>query len=250
MGIIGKLVGGFIGFAFGGPLGAVAGAVFGHTFVDSNQAGNVQVSNLSYSESSQITFFVATFSMLAKLARADGQVSRAELDSIRQFMTYDLNLSPESQNVAMNIFNTATQSPESFENFASQFYGQFHVQPQMLELMMDIMLRVSVSDGSINPTEERMIQSAAAIFGFNSAQYARMRSRYAKDVNKYYAVLGCTSNDSDEQIKKQYRKLVSEYHPDKIISKGLPDEFVKFANDKFNEIQEAYETIKKERRIN
>jgi DnaJ like chaperone protein len=68
-------------------------------------------------------------------------------------------------------------------------------------------------------------------------------------VNKYYAVLGCTSGDTNEQIKKQYRKLVSEYHPDKIISKGLPDEFIKFANDKFNEIQEAYEAVKKERGI-
>ena len=69
-------------------------------------------------------------------------------------------------------------------------------------------------------------------------------------MNKYYAALGCTQSDTDEQIKKQYRKLVSEYHPDKIIAKGLPDEFIKFANDKFNEIQEAYEAVKKERGIN
>jgi len=247
MGIIGKLVGGALGFALGGPIGAIAGAVFGHAF--DKPADSSPEMRLSYGESSQITFFVATFSMLGKLARTDGQVSREEMDAVRQFMTYDLNLSPESQQVAANIFMTAQESPESFESFASQFYGQFHVQPQMLELMMDILLRVSVSDGGLKPSEERLIQSAASIFGFSSPQYAAMRSRYASDVNKYYAVLGCTSGDTNEQIKKQYRKLVSEYHPDKIISKGLPDEFIKFANDKFNEIQEAYEAVKKERGI-
>ncbi len=248
MSIIGKLVGGAIGFALGGPIGAIAGAVFGHAF-DNKPTDSPPVMNLSYGESSQITFFVATFSMLGKLARTDGQVSRAEMDAVRQFMTYHLNLSQENQQVAINIFHTAQESPESFESFASQFYGQFHVQPQMLELMMDILLRVSVSDGGIKPSEERLIQSAASIFGFSSAKYAGMRSRYAQDVNKYYAVLGCTQSDTDEQIKKQYRKLVSEYHPDKIIAKGLPDEFIKFANDKFNDIQEAYEAVKKERGI-
>jgi DnaJ like chaperone protein len=248
MSIIGKLVGGAIGFALGGPIGAIAGAVFGHTF-DNKPADSVPTMNLSYGESSQITFFVAAFSMLGKLARTDGQISRAEMETVRQFMTYDLNLSPESQQVAINIFHKAQESPESFESFASQFYGQFHVQPQMLELMMDILLRVSVSDGGINSSEERLIQSAASIFGFSSAQYAGIRSRYALEANKYYAVLGCTHSDTDEQIKKQYRKLVSEYHPDKIIAKGLPDEFIKFANDKFNEIQEAYEAVKKERGI-
>ena len=81
-------------------------------------------------------------------------------------------------------------------------------------------------------------------------EYSKFKSRYVKDFEKYYAILGCSTNDSDGQIKKQYRKLVSEYHPDKIASKGLPEEFTKFANDKFREIQGAYEVIKKEKRIN
>jgi DnaJ like chaperone protein len=62
-------------------------------------------------------------------------------------------------------------------------------------------------------------------------------------------VLGVQPTDPDDVIKQQYRKLVQDYHPDKIISKGLPEEFVKFANDKFREIQQAYDTIRKERGI-
>ena len=80
-------------------------------------------------------------------------------------------------------------------------------------------------------------------------KYNKLKSKYIQDFEKYYAILGCNSNDSNEHIKKQYRKLVSDYHPDKIASKGLPEEFTKFANNKFREIQEAYETIKKERNI-
>lgn len=250
MSIIGKLVGGALGYiAFAGhPFGAIIGAVIGHQFDKKIGEGGTHATHLSHVESSQITFFVATFSMLGKLARTDGQVSRAEMDAVRQFMVYDLNLSPESQQVAISIFQKAQESPESFESFASQFYGQFHIQPQMLELMIDILLRVSVADGVIHPSEEKLIQSAATIFGFSSAQYAAIRSRHVRnDVHKFYAVLGCTPEDTDEQIKRQYRKLASEYHPDKIIGKGLPDEFVKFANDKFKEIQEAYEAVKKER---
>ncbi|MGD9971559.1 MAG: TerB family tellurite resistance protein [Desulfatirhabdiaceae bacterium] len=250
MGIMGKVIGGALGFALGGPLGAILGATFGHAYDASNpESGNQTLSPLSYEESSQFTFFVATFSMLAKLARVDGQVSRAEVDSVRHFMSHDLNLAPDSQQIALNIFHTALNSPQTFEDFASQFYGQFHSQPQMLELMMDILFRVSLSDAALNAYEENMLQSAARIFGFAGARYQQIKSKYVRDVDKYYTILGCTRSDSIDTIKKQYRKLASDYHPDKIIAKGLPEEFVKFANDKFKEIQEAYDAIKKEKGI-
>ena len=119
----------------------------------------------------------------------------------------------------------------------------------MLDLMIDILLRVSVADGKLSPSEEKLILSAVRIFNFNDEKYIKLKSKYIQDFEKYYSILGCNSNDSNEHIKKQYRKLVSDYHPDKIASKGLPDEFTKFANNKFREIQEAYEVVKKERSI-
>lgn len=253
MSIIGKVVGGTIGFALLGPLGAIAGAAFGHAFDKSDEkyleGGNAGSPGVSAGEQAQFMFFVAAFSMLAKLARADGRVSKEEIDSIEKFMLYDLNLDPQGRQVAMNIFQTAVQSPETFENFALQFYGQFSGQPQMLDLMVDIMLRVSLADGSMSPGEEKLILSAVHIFNFSEEHYRQIRSRYFKDVDKYYAILGCSPGDPDDQIKKEYRKRVSEYHPDKIASKGLPEEFTKFAAEKFREIQEAYEKIKKERGI-
>jgi DnaJ like chaperone protein len=119
----------------------------------------------------------------------------------------------------------------------------------MLDLMIDILLRVSVADGTLSQSEEKLILSAVRIFNFSDEKYNKLKSRYIKDFEKYYAILECNRNDSNEHIKKQFRKLVSDYHPDKIASKGLPEEFTKFANDKFREIKEAYEVIKKEKGI-
>ena len=251
MGLIGKIVGGTIGFAIGGPLGAIAGVAIGHAY-DIGSGMDVagrQPMQLSSGEASQFTFFVAAFSMLAKLAKADGTISKAEIDSVELFMDRDLNLNPQSRRLAVNIFNAAVQSDESFDGFARQFYNQFRYEPQILELMIDIMLRVSVADGVVSPSEEKLILTAVKIFNFSDGQYQKIRSKYLKEVNKYYAVLGCNPDDPFEKIKKQYRKLVFEYHPDKVASKGLPEEFTKFAADKFREIQQAYEYVKKERNI-
>jgi DnaJ like chaperone protein len=248
MGWLGKIVGGTIGFALGGPLGAIFGAVFGHTFdTGSGHSYTDQRSRLSYNEQSQLTFFMATFSMLAKLAKVDGNISREEMHSIENFMGQDLMLDPEGKRIAMKIFHSAIDSRATFQDFAAQFYNQFQQQPQLLELMMDVLLRVSVADGTLSDSEERLILSAARIFNFGEQKYRELKSRYAKDFGKYYAILGIDRSDSDEQVKKQYRKLVKEYHPDKIASKGLPEEFTKFAHDKFREIQGAYDAIKQER---
>lgn len=250
MSILGKVVGGTIGFALGGPLGAIAGAAFGHAFdVSEHQylEDGRPTGRLSTGENAQFTFFVATFSMLAKLARADGRVTPEELASIEKFMLYDLNLNPQSRQVAMNIFHTAAQSPQRFEDFANQFYVHFRGQPQLLDMMIDIMLRVAMADGSLSENEERLILAAARIFQFSDTQYAQIRSRYVSETEKDYAILDCKPTDSDEVIKRQYRKKVSEFHPDKIAGKGLPDEFIQFASDKFREIQEAYDEIKRAR---
>jgi DnaJ like chaperone protein len=188
--------------------------------------------------------------MLAKLVRVDGHVSKQEIDSIENFMERDLNLTPESRGVAVNIFKTAMDSPQTFQDFATQFYSQFHNQPQLLVFMTDILFRVAVSDGHLSEAEERLILNAAGIFHLGQTEYRTLKSRYIDDVDKYYGILGSQEGDSDEQIKKQYRKLVREYHPDTIASKGLPEEFVRFAHDKFREIQEAYEAVKKKRGFN
>jgi len=252
---LGKMIGGTIGFALGGPLGAVAGAAFGHTFVDKKEDRYLlsrpgsEEETLSSNEEAQLVFFTAVFSMLAKLCKSDGRISDKEISAIEIFMKRDLQLDLNSQSTAINIFRQALNSQESFEDFAIQFYSIFRTQPNIIDLMIDILLRVSTADGQISNEEETILLSATRIFNYSESDYERLKSRYVKKTNKYYAVLKCDETASDEEIKKQYRKLATEYHPDKIEAKGLPEEFIKFANDKFSEIQEAYDIIKKERGI-
>ena len=250
MGVLGKIVGGTLGFAIGGPLGAIAGAAFGHAFDVNNHPAQIENHRtISAVDTDQFTFFVATFSMLAKMAKSDGPVTQAEIESVGRFMVQDLRLDPDSQRIGMNIFHTALQAPESFGDFARQFRARFHHRAELLDLMLDILLRVAVADGRILPAEDALIQEAAAIFGLSPEQLRRLRARYQKDVDRYYAILGVDPNESNEAIKHQYRQKVSEYHPDKIAGKGLPEEFTRFAEEKFREIQEAYEAICRERGI-
>ena len=187
--------------------------------------------------------------MLAKLAKVDGHISPEEIRTIEEFMARDLNLNPESKRFAAQILETAIESPMSFQDFAGQFYQHFQQQPQLLDLMIDVLFRLSVADGSLSASEENLIRSAAGIFNFGEQKYKELRSRYAPDFERYYAILETDSTATDEEIKQQYRKLVKEYHPDMVASKGLPEEFTQFAHDKFREIQEAYDAVKKERGI-
>lgn len=258
MGWLGKVVGGTLGFAIGGPLGAILGATFGHGFDKKDalylegkggRSGYAGIGGTS-EEARQMTFFVAAFSMLAKLSKADGKITESEIRSIEEFMKRDLHLNSESRKVAIDIFRAATNSNETFESFALQFHDAFRGQPQILEVMVDILLRVAASDGTVNPEEERLIRSAVRIFGFSETAYQSIRARYIRNDDGAYSVLSLSVSATDDEVKKQYRKLVREYHPDTIASKGLPEEFTKFAEEKFREIQDAYDTIKKARGMN
>ncbi|WP_319525449.1 TerB family tellurite resistance protein [uncultured Desulfosarcina sp.] len=250
MGWMGKLVGGTIGFALGGPLGAIFGAAFGHAFDSGTELElSREGQRLSRVEQNQLTFFVAAFSMLAKLARADGRVTPEEIDSIEDFMEKDLRLNTDSRHAAVNIFRTALNAPGTFDDFARQFYEEFHGQPQMIEVMIEVLLRVAVSDGRLSAEEEELIMVAVNTFHFSSVRYSQLKSKYVKTADKAYAVLGCSPDADNDQVKRCYRQRVQEYHPDKIAAKGLPDEFTRFAQDKFREIQEAWEEVKAERGI-
>ncbi len=279
--IYGNLIGGLIGFIFGYLIGriplAIIGAIIGSSLLGRGFMqfrGRSGYNSRATGTGADNIFFVSLFSMLGKIAKADGVVSDSEMETVKQFMVRDLNLDPQLQSQALLIFNRSLTSPESFEQYAQQFYISFRNRPQFIELMLDSLLRVAYSDNIIHPAEKHLLESAVRIFQVNSYTFESIRNRYANggkrnysggssyqssgnsagsgstgvsDLN--YSILGCTRNSPDSDVKKAYRKKVSEFHPDKIAAKGLPQEFTKFANDKFREIQEAYENIKKERKF-
>lgn len=278
-GVLGGVVGFFLGSMVGGPLFGIIGAVIGSSL---GRGLNVTQARSGFgtrggTSGSDNLFFVSLFSMLGKMAKADGMVSDSEMNAIKQFMVKDLNLDPQLQSQGMLIFNNSLSSPESFEQYAQQFYMRFRNRPQFIELMLDALIRVAYADSKLHPAEQHLLESAVRIFRVTSYTFESIKNRYASGgtssggsssygnsrssgsrggsygpsggggTDSHYSVLGCTSSSSDAEVKKAYRKKVSEFHPDKIAAKGLPEEFSKFANDKFREIQEAYEEIKKVR---
>ena len=117
--------------------------------------------------------------------------------------------------------------------------------------MMDIFFRIAMADGTMSKEEERLIDYAARVFGIPSYILESLRKKYGvgTGLEKSYATLGLSSNASEAEIKKAYRKLIMEFHPDAVAARGMAEEFKDYATKKFRETQEAYETICKERNI-
>lgn len=254
MGWIGKFIGAAIGFVWGGPIGALIGAAVGHQFDRSDTSFTWHTSSTddwnewqNTRNEANIAFFVSVFSMLARMAKADGRVSQAEIESVETFMKNQLHLDIQGRNFAINIFRSAINSPEPFDNFVRQFYYRFRHDPELLEMIVDILLRVGYADGDITDAEEELAYTAARIFGISSSSFEYIKSRYARFAKRSYSVLGVDESATDAEIKSRYRKLVHEYHPDKLAAKGVPEEFGRYSRDRFEEIQSAYEEIRKER---
>ena len=247
MGWFGKLTLGSLGFIMAGPLGAIAGAALGHQLFDrEDNRGRTQSLPFGYVEQTQAAYFVSLFSILGKIAKADGVVTREEISVVDHFLG-TLRLPEQQKQFAKNVFNEAKNSPYSIEDFASQLYQVNQGQPTILLSFMDLLFKIAAADGKLHPGEEAALNQVKNTFRISDSQFENLKSVYFKQDDKSYRVLNCTPESTDEEIKSSYKKLVKEYHPDMIISKGLPEEFMEVATKKFQEIQEAYEKVRKER---
>jgi DnaJ like chaperone protein len=246
MGWFGKLTFGTMGMLFGGPLGAIAGAALGHHLIDkkSNQI-NRQMS-FGQAEQSQAAYFVSIFSILGKLAKADGVVTRDEIAVVEGFLS-TLQIPEQEKQFARQVFREAKASPYSIDDFASQLYQINRNQPTILLSFMDLLFKLAAADGRLHPAEEAALMRIRNIFMISMQQFENLKATYFNDFDKHYKILNSTKESTNEEIKANYKSLVKDFHPDTIISKGLPEEFVQFATKRFQEIQDAYENVRKER---
>lgn len=192
-------------------------------------------------------FFDGTFSMLAKLATADGKLSDAARERINRFMVYDLRLDGTGYEYARRVFNAALSGGDTFQSHADRFYAAFAGNPGVFQLVMDMFYSVAAVDGRISEREEEMLSYAARRFGIPASVIEALRRKYGlsgKAAPSAYAVLGLDERATEAEIKKAYRRLILEYHPDTVAQKeGAGDEFKQYATRKFVEIQQAYEEI-------
>ncbi|MFC1532085.1 TerB family tellurite resistance protein [Thermodesulfobacteriota bacterium] len=247
MGWFGKLTFGTMGMLFGGPLGAIAGAALGHHLVDKREEdlGGRQQS-FQYVERSQAAYFVSIFSIMGKLAKVDGVVTRDEIGVMEKFLS-TLSIPEQEKQFARQVFNQAKDSAYSIDDFAMQLYQINQQQPTLLLSFMDLLFKLAAADGKLHFAEEAALNKIKDIFRISDQQFNNIKAVYFKDVDRYYKTLNSTPDSSNQEIKANYKKLVKDFHPDKIISKGLPEEFIQFATKRFQEIQESYEKIRQER---
>lgn len=231
MSVWGKVGGAAAGLVVGGPVGAVVGAVVGHFVID--REGDPGV-----------TFTIALVALSGKMARADGVVTDRDFDVFRRVFA----IPPDEENNVRRIFNMARQDIAGFDHYAQQIAKLLVGNPALLEDVLDGLFEIAKSDGLLHPCEARFLERVAEIFGFAPGEFRRIRaSHFAPELTDPYVILGLSYSADEDELKQTYRKLVRENHPDSLMARGVPAEFVKLANDKLAAINSAYEKIRAER---
>ena len=265
----GKIIGIFLGSIFGGPLGAVCGIVLGHLFdiglFDRFLKLMGYTRPASHKANVQQIFYTATFTIMGYLAKSDGRVSENEIRAATSIMAR-LNLSAEMKKEAVQLFNEGKQPYFNVDNALLHLKKSCWRRPSLLRTFIEIQLQMAYADGQkVSPKKYTALQYICAQLGIRGFNFRNFESRYRAQQNyqQYqhegksysprqhlqdaYKILEITSRASDAEVTKAYRRQMSKNHPDKLVSKGLPPEMIKLANEKTQQIKSSYETIKRAR---
>ena len=256
-------VGGAFGFLLGGPLGAILGASVGHQF-GKGLTGIETGEALSPGDQQrvQMAFFSATFSVMGHIAKADGHVSPEEISLANRVMK-EMALTSDMRAAAINLFQQGKQADFSLDEVLSQFYKECHRRTDLLRMFMGIQLQAAFADGTLAASEERLLLHICGQLRVSRFDYERFKiqlqaqhrfqerhsytpkTSHKTSLQDAYGVLGLTSSANKAEVKKAYRRLMNQNHPDKLVAKGLPEEMMRLAKEKTQKISKAYETIQK-----
>ena len=244
MSIWGKVLGGAAGFALGGPIGALIGGVLGHAVdrmrVDEDPDG-------APDGTKQIAFTIGVIVLGAKMAKADGVVTPDEVVAFKEVF----HVPPDEMKNVGRVFDQARKDSDGYEPYARQIGGLFKGNPAVLEDLVDGLFHIAKADNIMHPKELEFLEAIATIFGFSETEWLRIKEGHlGPDQADPYTVLGVAHDASDDDLKRLYRKLVREHHPDTLIAQGMPQEFVDVANDKLAAINSAYDRVAKQRGLN
>jgi DnaJ like chaperone protein len=258
MGWWGKLIGGAFGYMLGGPLGALLGAAVGHGF-DRGLRGAVKTA-ASDQERVQTAFFTATFAVMGHLAKVDGRVSRDEI-ALAEAVMSQMDLNAEMRRTAINLFNEGKAGDFPLDEVLDQFRRECRRRITLIQMFIEIQLQAAYADGSLHAAEERLLLRVCERLGYPVALFRRLEAMMRAEHNwrrrapggpppqgpsvaDAYALLNLESGAGQSEVKRAYRRLMSQHHPDKLVAKGLPEEMVRIANQKTQEIRKAYEVIR------
>ncbi|PWQ94960.1 co-chaperone DjlA [Leucothrix pacifica] len=264
---------GYIYYGFWGALiGFFLGAWLSNRFSRSS-AGMFGV-NPKTREQRQSGFIKTLFLLMGKLAKADGRVSEAEIAHAEAFMQ-QLGMTPEHRKEAIRLFKQGARSEFSLDETISEFKTTTGNAANLKQLLVMYLLGAALADGKIELVEQELLREIAIKLGFSEQSFNQLlmmiqaQSQFrgggyqysgggqqssaasaASSLSSAYQALGVDKDISDSALKKSYRKLMSEFHPDRLIGQGLPEDMIKVATERSKEIQAAYDLIKKSRGIN
>lgn len=251
------VIGGAVGFMIGGPLGAMLGVAFAGNFskrrAQSGFSGNFGPGN---QQRVQAAFFSGVFSVMGYISKVDGKVSKSEIILAQQVMQH-MQLSEDMIKVAKDLFNQGKQDNFNLDEVLDQFRTETHRRTHLIRMFLEIQVQAAYADGVFDKSEHNALKYIAQKLHFPLHELENLIQQFAASksgskqtsVEDAYKILGVEESHSDKEIKRAYRRLLAQHHPDKLVAKGLPEEMQKLANEKTHEIITAYEAIKKHRKI-
>ncbi len=191
-----------------------------------------------------IAFTIAVIALGAKAAKADGTVTRAEVTAFREVFY----IRPEDEEQAARVFNLARTDAAGYEVYAARIAAMFYDDPEVLFDLMEGLFHIAIADGNYNDLEDNFLSHVAEIFGLDSRQFRALRTRFVPDAEPDpYDVLGVHPDMTYEEMRRIWRQLVRESHPDQLMARGVPEEAIKMAEQRLVAINRAWEEIELER---
>ena len=257
---MGKLLAGFFGWMLGGPIGAIIGVIVGHQF---DRGLGLYLRPISREERNRVnqSFFTTLFKLSGHLAKADGHISTSEISQAEDMMRR-MGLDAHRRKDAISLFKAGAETDFSLDETLASFC---HICGHYNNLKLQIikyLVSLAIADEILDESEEQILRRIASALDFPSSIIDQIFSmigaqesfgKNAKSdsnscrIDMAYSALGIARTSSNMQVKKAYRMLISENHPDKLIGQGMPDDMIQLATERTQEIQAAYEIIVKSR---
>jgi DnaJ like chaperone protein len=209
----------------------------------------------------QAVFLETVFISMGKLAKADGHVSQEEIDHVEQFMQ-KLNMTSEHRQQAIALFRQGTDPAFDIVPTYRRFMAVCGHTKNLKDVLLAYLIVMALADGHFHPAEEALLAEIASYLGYGPAAFKRIldmvlnqshfaggQASAASALDDAYKALGVTKDSTDAEIKRAYRKLMSQYHPDKLMGQGVPEDMIAMATEQAKEIQLAHDLIKKTRNI-
>lgn len=255
-----KFIGFIAGFYFYDFFGAFFGLLVG-SFLDRIRIYGTGAINPLQNALREAVFLETLFIAMGKLAKADGVVTQHEIDHVEQFMQ-KLGMTLQHRQQAIVWFKQGVDPASDIGTVCQRFMSICGNTRNLKQVLLVYLIVMALADGDFHPAEETLLARIAVYLGYDQSAFRQIvemvlnQSRFAGGqvsasgaLEEAYKALGVTKDSSDAEIKRAYRKLMSQYHPDKLIGQGMPADMVAMATEQTKEIKLAYEMINKSRAV-